>query len=229
VTGDDVDARGLTGDGVDVDVAHLRASYERGGLDEADLAPTWLAQLGGWLEDAVRAGLPDPNAMVLATADARGRPSARTVLLKGLDERGLVLFTNLGSRKGREARENPYAALVFPWIALQRQVVVAGRVEPVAAGEADAYFASRPHGSRLGALASPQSEVIAGREVLDRARAELGRRYPEGTGVSRPEGWGGLRVVPDTVEFWQGRRDRLHDRLRFRREGDGFVVERLAP
>ncbi len=211
------------------DVAAMRRSYEQGGLDEDDLAPTWLAQFERWLEDAVRAELPEPNAMVLATADEHGGPSARTVLLKGLDARGFVCFTNLASRKGREARANPRAALVFGWVALQRQVVVAGAVEPVAAREADAYFASRPHGSQLGALASPQSRVIAGRVVLEHARDELERRHPEGTPVPRPEGWGGLRVVPATVEFWQGRADRLHDRLRFRRDGDGFVVERLAP
>ncbi len=139
-----------------------------------------------------------------------------------------MLFTNLESRKGREAVANPHAALVVPWLALQRQVVVAGAVEVVEAADADAYFASRPRGSQLGALASPQSRVIPDREVLERARQELARRY-EGEPVPRPEHWGGLRVVPESVEFWQGRPDRLHDRLRFRREGGGWVVDRLAP
>jgi pyridoxamine 5'-phosphate oxidase len=210
-------------------VADLRRAYTLGGLDERDLAPTWLAQLERWLGEALAADLVEPNAMVLATADREGRPSARTVLLKGLDERGLVLFTNLASRKGREALANPRAALVIPWLAVQRQVTVTGAVERVSAEESDAYFASRPRGSRLGALASPQSSVIADRAALERARDELAARFPEGTAVPRPGHWGGLRVVPDAVEFWQGRPDRLHDRLRFRRDGPGWVVERLAP
>jgi pyridoxamine 5'-phosphate oxidase len=211
-------------------VARMRRSYEQGGLDEAALAPTWLDQLARWLADAEAAGLVEPNAMVLATADAAGRPSARTVLLKGLDERGLVLFTNLGSRKGREARATAHGAIVLPWIALQRQVVVRGGLEEVAGEEADAYFASRPHGSQLGALASPQGRVIASRAVLDERRAALEAQFPPGTAVPRPADWGGLRLVPETVEFWQGRPDRLHDRLHFRRAGGtDWVVERLAP
>lgn len=210
-------------------LADMRRTYELGGLREADLAATWLEQLRSWLADAFRADLTEPNAMVFATADAQGRPSARTVLLKDLDERGLVLFTNLGSRKGREATANPHGSLVFPLIALQRQVVVVGTVEPVDAAQSDAYFATRPHGSRLGAIASPQSQVIAAREELETSRAALEARHPEGTDVPRPEDWGGLRVVPETVEFWQGRPDRLHDRLRFRRDGARWVVERLAP
>ena len=208
----------------------MRRSYEQGGLAEGDLAPTWLEQLARWLADAEAAGLPEPNAMVLATADPEGRPSARTVLLKGLDERGLVLFTNLGSRKGREARATGHGAVVFPWIALQRQVVARGPLTEVDPAEADAYFASRPHGSRLGALASPQGRVIPGRAVLDERRAELEAQFPPGSAVPRPADWGGLRLQPETVEFWQGRPDRLHDRLHFRRAGDGgWVVERLAP
>lgn len=207
----------------------MRRTYERGGLDEADLAPDWLLQLQCWLRDAVAAGVTEPNAMVLATADADGRPSARTVLLKGLDARGLVLYTNLGSRKGREATANPAVSVVFPWIDLQRQVVVYGTAGPVDAAEADAYFASRPRGSQLGAAASPQSTVISGREALLTARAGLDATYPEGTPVPRPEHWGGLRVRPTSVEFWQGRPDRLHDRLRFRAVGATWIVERLAP
>ncbi len=211
-------------------VARMRRSYERGGLDEGALAPTWLQQLLRWLTDAEAADLVEPNAMILATADPEGRPSARTVLLKGLDERGLVLYTNLRSRKGREARATGFGALVLPWIALQRQVVARGALEEVAPEEADAYFASRPHGSRLGALASPQGEVIPSRAVLDERRAALEAQFPPGTAVPRPAHWGGLRLVPETVEFWQGRPDRLHDRLHFRRLVDGtWLVERLAP
>ncbi len=211
-------------------VAQMRRSYEQGGLAEDDLAPTWLEQLVRWLAEAEAAGLPEPNAMVLATADPQGRPSARTVLLKGVDERGLVLFTNLASRKGREARATGHGAVVFPWIALQRQVVARGRLTEVDAAEADAYFASRPHGSRLGALASPQGRVIPARSELDERRAALEAQFPPGSAVPRPADWGGLRLAPETVEFWQGRPDRLHDRLHFRRAGDaGWVVERLAP
>ena len=211
------------------DLAAMRRSYELGGLDEADLAPTWTAQFERWLADAVAAGVTEPNAMVLATVAAGGAPSTRTVLLKAVDPRGFVLYTNLGSRKAREAAGAPRAALTFPWIALQRQVGVTGGVEPVAAEEADAYFASRPRGSQLGAHASPQSRVVSSRAQLEEAEAALAARFPEGTPVPRPPGWGGLRVAPDAVEFWQGRPNRLHDRLRFRRDGGEWVVERLAP
>jgi pyridoxamine 5'-phosphate oxidase len=211
------------------DLADMRRAYPGGALREEDLAGDWLGQLARWLQDAVEAGLPEPNAMVVATADPAGVPSGRIVLLKDLDERGLSWFTNLGSRKAREALANPRACLVFPWFAMSRQVVVTGAVRRVDDEEADAYFATRPRGSQLGAHASPQSTVIPSRDVLDAARAEAGRRWPEGTPVPRPEHWGGLRLVPDAVEFWRGRADRLHDRLRFRREAGGWVVERLAP
>jgi pyridoxamine 5'-phosphate oxidase len=207
----------------------MRRSYELGGLSAADLAPDWLTQLQRWLGDAQAAGITEPNAMVFATATPDGVPSARTVLLKDVDERGLVLYTNHGSRKGREALANPVASLVFPWIDLQRQVVVCGTVQVVDGAEADNYFAGRPRGSQLGAIASPQSAVIADRASLEAARTALESRYPEGTAVPRPEHWGGLRVVPRSVEFWQGRLDRLHDRLRYRREGATWLVERLAP
>jgi pyridoxamine 5'-phosphate oxidase len=194
-----------------------------------DLEETWLAQLQAWLTEAQERGLPEPNAMVVATAAADAAPSARTVLLKGLDERGLVFFTNLQSRKGRELAENPRASAVFTWLELQRQVRIEAAAEMVGADESDAYFASRPHGSKLAALASPQSQVIESRAEMESAWAELAGRYPEGEEVPRPESWGGVRLVPDAVEFWQGHPDRLHDRLRFRHTVGEWVVERLAP
>ena len=198
-------------------------------LLERDLAASWLEQFRDWAAQVEAAGVPEPQAMVLASAGPDGQPSGRTVLLKGVDERGFEFFTNLDSRKGGELAGNPRASLVFPWYALRRQVIVVGGVEAVDEQRADEYFASRAYGSQLGALASRQSEVIASRELLERAREELERRHPPGSGVPRPERWGGLRVVPETVEFWQGRRDRLHDRLRFRRAGSGWTVERLSP
>lgn len=214
----------------EADLARMRRDYISGtGLDEADLAPDWLTQFGRWMADAITAGLPEPNAMVFATADSDGRPSARTVLLKAYDARGFTLYTNYGSRKGREALANPYASLVFPWIAIHRQVVVCGRVERVDRADTEAYFALRPRDARLGAWASPQSSVISSRRVLDESWAELDRRWPEGTEIPAPEHWGGLRVVPETVEFWQGRASRLHDRLRYRCADGSWVVERLAP
>jgi pyridoxamine 5'-phosphate oxidase len=209
----------------------MRRSYRGEGLGEGDLAPTWLEQFGRWLADAVAGEVAEPNATVLATAAPDGRPSARTVLLKGVDERGFVVYTNLRSRKANEALANPQASLVFPWLAMSRQVIATGAVSVVADDEADAYFATRPRGAQLGAWASPQSTVIASRAVLDDALADLQVRYPEGRPVPRPAHWGGLRIAPDAVEFWCGRRNRLHDRLRYRRDGDGdaWAIERVAP
>jgi pyridoxamine 5'-phosphate oxidase len=212
------------------DLGQMRRDYKRAELDEGWLAATWLEQFTLWFDEAkASAKVVEPNAMVFATAGSDGRPSARTVLLKAIDERGLVLYTNLRSRKGRAATESPWGCVVFPWHPIERQVIVAGALEPVAAEEADAYFASRPYGARIGALASPQSQPIADRSTLESAREELEARYPPDGDVPRPEHWSGLRLAPETVEFWQGRPNRLHDRLRFRREDGDWRVERLAP
>jgi pyridoxamine 5'-phosphate oxidase len=210
------------------DLSDIRRSYEAGSLDEGDLAADWFVQLQRWLADAQRARLQEPTAMVLATASTEGAPSARTVLLKGLDARGLAFYTNLRSRKGVELTENPRASACFPWLAMERQAIVEGRVEALTEAESDAYFASRPYGSRLAALSSPQSDVIQSREHLERSVAEVRATHPDE--VSRPAWWGGLRLVPNAVELWQGRPDRLHDRLRYRLTADaGWLVERLAP
>ena len=208
------------------DLASLRRDYVAAGLLEADLAPTWHAQLARWFHEVEP--LDESNAMVLTTASAAGRPSARTVLLKGYDERGLVFFTNRESRKARELAENPWATVLLPWHELQRQVIVTGRVDPTGDAESDAYFASRPRDAQLGAWASHQSAVLPDRAALEAAVAVVAERF-EGEHVPRPSYWGGYRLVPDEVEFWQGRPARLHDRLRFRRTGSDWVVERLSP
>ena len=206
-------------------VADLRRDYALAGLSETDLAPTWLAQFDRWFGEA--SGLLEPNAVVLATASPDAVPSARTVLLKAYDERGLVVFTNLTSRKASEALANPVATLLFSWVELERQVVLEGAVEQVSRAETEAYFHSRPRGSQLGAWVSRQSTVLPGREVLEQRQAALEQRFPDEVPV--PDFWGGLRVVPRAVEFWQGRSSRLHDRLRYRLDGDAWLVERLSP
>ncbi|GLW70355.1 pyridoxine/pyridoxamine 5'-phosphate oxidase [Kitasatospora phosalacinea] len=211
------------------DPSVMREHYLHEGLAEEELADDPYRQFTRWFHEAGEAGVPEPNAMVLSTADAEGLPSARTVLLKGYDRRGFVFFTNYGSRKGTDLAANPNAALLFPWIVLARQVIVAGRVEKVGRDETAAYFRTRPHGSQLGAWASEQSSPLADRGVLEQRYADLAARYPEGEGVPVPPFWGGYRVVPRTVEFWQGRENRLHDRLRYVAEGAGWRVERLFP
>ena len=216
-------------------LADLRVSYDVGALGDDDLPGDPLAAFLDWFAEAERVGLPEPNAMVLSTADAAGSPSSRTVLLKQADSRGFVFFTNLGSRKGRELAANPRAALVFPWFAMHRQVTVTGDASLIDREEVDVYFASRPRGSRIGAWASRQSTVIDGRDGLEAHYAELDARF--GDDVPTPEFWGGWLVCADSVEFWQGRPSRLHDRLRFRRvlddasldASDGWVLERLSP
>ena len=209
-------------------IADLRRDYTLRGLSENEVDPDPLAQFRTWFDQAVAAQVPEPNAMTLATVGGDGQPSARVVLLKGFDERGFVFYTNYESRKGRELLAHPRAALLFFWPELERQVRVEGSVEKVADEESDAYFRSRPHGSRVGAWASPQSQVIPGRDVLDQRLQELQQRFGDGE-VTRPPHWGGFRVRPTMLEFWQGRPSRLHDRLRYQLTDSGWQRERLAP
>ena len=198
-------------------------------LDERDVDPDPFVQFRRWLDAALAAQQPEPHAMTVATATRAGKPSARMVILRGLDERGFVFYTDYDSRKGEELTANPLASLVFYWAAQSRQVRVEGRVEQVSAEEADAYFESRPAGSRLAAWVFPQSQVIDGREALEQRMRELEQQYGP-RGAPRPPRWGGYRIVPDVVEFWQGRASRLHDRLRYTRQSDGsWLIERLAP
>ncbi|MEU6327205.1 pyridoxamine 5'-phosphate oxidase [Streptomyces sp. NPDC047049] len=207
----------------------MRAHYRAEGLVESDLAASPYNQFARWFKDVTVAGLHEPNAMVVSTADADGRPSSRTVLLKAFDDRGFVFFTNYNSRKGRELAENPAISLLFPWHPLARQVVVTGTAERIGRDETAAYFRTRPHGSQLGAWASDQSAPVASRAELEQAYEELAARYPEGEQVPAPPHWGGYRIAAETVEFWQGRHNRLHDRLRYVREHESWRVERLAP
>jgi len=210
-------------------LADLRKDYSLAGLAEKDLARDPFRQFEKWFQEAEAAKIPEPNAMTLATATREGRPSARTVLLKGLDGRGFVFYSNYESRKGRELEANPQVTLVFPWIAIERQVLIEGTATKVAREESEAYFHSRPRASQLGAWVAQQSAIITGRAVLEDTMKALEKKYA-GQEVPLPANWGGWRVAPETVEFWQGRRSRLHDRLRFRREKDGgWSVERLAP
>jgi pyridoxamine 5'-phosphate oxidase len=208
-------------------IADIRQEYMRAGLAEEDAAADPIEQFNRWFDDALRAELPLPNAMTLATATATGRPSARAVLLKGVDVAGFVFYTNYESRKARELGANPYASLMFLWTQLERQVRIEGSVEKVTPEESDEYFDSRPLGSRLGAWASPQSQPMPGRLTLVSQVAAIMLRY--GTAPPRPAHWGGYRVRPDAIEFWQGRADRLHDRLLYVRQDASWKLERLAP
>jgi pyridoxamine 5'-phosphate oxidase len=210
------------------DLAALRAEYAREGLDEADAGADPVALFGRWLENALAAGIHEPNAMALATADESGRPSVRTVLLKGFDESGAVFYTNYDSRKARELAGNPWASAVLLWRELQRQVRIEGRVGRVDPAQSDVYFASRPRGAQIGAVASRQSEPIENRATLEAQVADAERDF-DGRDVERPDQWGGFRIALEVMEFWQGRPDRIHDRLRFARAADGWRRERLQP
>jgi pyridoxamine 5'-phosphate oxidase len=207
----------------------MREDYRSATLDAADLAETWHAQLLAWIGAAREAGLPDANAMVLATADDEGRVTTRTVLAKDVDERGVTFFTNYTSEKSHQLRQTRRCSATFPWLALQRQATVIGTVELVSREDTLAYWRTRPRGSQLGAWASPQSAVVRDRGTLDDQLATVTERFADEEEIPPPPHWGGWRITPTHVEFWQGRPDRLHDRLRFRRTDPGWVVERLAP
>jgi pyridoxamine 5'-phosphate oxidase len=209
-------------------ITDIRIDYLRGALDEQDAHPDPFVMFQAWMDLAIAENLPEPNSMILATAALDGKPSARVMLLRGVDERGFVFFTNYSSRKGREFKDNPFAALVFFWQPLFRQIRIEGRVERISAQESDAYFDSRPRGNQIASAASPQSQVIPDRATLEARVAELDAKFPDR--VLRPAQWGGYRVIPDMFEFWQGRGNRLHDRLRYTRAvNNTWRIERLAP
>jgi pyridoxamine 5'-phosphate oxidase len=211
-----------------VDAENLRKEYTRAGMHEADMDPDPVVQFRAWFENVIEADLHEPNAMILATATRDGRPSARTVLLKGYDERGFVFYTNYEGRKASDLEANPACALLFYWGELERQVRIEGRAVRLSGEESDAYFASRPRGSRLGAWASEQSQPVEDRSILEERVKALEAEYG-GREIPRPPFWGGYRVEPDTIEFWQGRENRLHDRLVYGRIGGGWKMQRLQP
>ncbi|MDP1891807.1 MAG: pyridoxamine 5'-phosphate oxidase [Gemmatimonadaceae bacterium] len=211
-----------------VNLADLRAEYSTVGITREELNDDPVAQFSAWFDQACASGIHEPNAMSLATAGSDGRPVARTVLLKQYDERGFVFFTNLESRKARHLAENPHAALLFPWVALERQILITGRVERVSMAEAAAYFVTRPVGSQLAAWASPQSTVLSSRGLLEAKWEEMKRKFADGK-IPLPSFWGGYRVLPELFEFWQGRASRMHDRFQYTPKDGAWVIERLAP
>ncbi len=211
-----------------MDIGDMRRDFESDGLDLDDINPNPVQQFERWFEDARTAGLLEPNAMSLATSDREGRPDIRTVLLKFFDDQGFVFYTNYGSRKAAEIADNPNAALLFPWLGLNRQVIVQGSVEKVSKTESMRYFASRPRGSQIGAWVSEQSRVITSRGLLEQKVAEIKRKFDDSE-VPLPSFWGGYRVMPHRIEFWQGRPSRLHDRFEYLRQDEGWVIQRLQP
>jgi pyridoxamine 5'-phosphate oxidase len=214
---------------MNISLAELRKNYTQGGLLESNINPNPLQQFQIWFQQALEAEILEPNAMTLATVNSAGKPTARIVLLKYVDENGFSFFTNYDSEKGRNLSQNPWASLVFWWGDLERQVRIEGKVEKLNSQESDQYFSSRPVGSQLGAWVSPQSKIIPSREVLDNRLEEFKKQYLA-QNIPRPEHWGGFRVIPHQIEFWQGRENRLHDRLRYRLQPDhSWMIERLAP
>jgi len=210
-------------------LADLRKDYSLAGLSEKDVARAPFRQFEKWFQEAEAAKLVEPNAAVLSTATKDGRPSSRMILLKGIDGRGFVFYTNYSSRKGMELESNPHVSFMFPWVALERQVIIEGSVTKVTREESEAYFRIRPRSSQLAAWASSQSTILSGREALEDAMKAVEKKF-SGVDAPLPPHWGGFRIIPETVEFWQGRRSRLHDRLRYRREPNGsWVIERLSP
>lgn len=211
-----------------MNIADIRKEYKQRSLDESDVVKDPVQQFSKWWEEAINSRIDEVNAMTLATADATGKPSARIVLLKGVDENGFVFFTNYNSHKGEDIAANPFASLVFFWKELERQVRIEGTISKVSAEESDAYFNSRPAGSRIGAWASPQSKVIASRQVIEKKVQELEKDF-DGKTIERPQHWGGYVVIPQVIEFWQGRPSRLHDRIQYTKVGNAWKIERLAP
>lgn len=213
---------------MNMDISHLRENYTQAGLDLDSLDPDPFQQFDLWFQQAVEAQLPEPNAMSLATTSREGLPSLRTVLLKYVSPEGFVFFTNYSSRKAQDIADNPNVAIMFPWVALERQVTVRGRAEKISKTDSLKYFTSRPHGSQLGAWVSQQSSVITGRKVLEMKLEEMKRKFKEGK-VPLPDFWGGYRIIPEAIEFWQGRPNRLHDRFLFKRTESNWSIERLSP
>ena len=208
-------------------IADIRKDYKQSSLLENDISPNPIVQFTSWWNEAMQSNIDEVNALTLATANAQGKPSARIVLLKGYDENGFVFFTNYESHKGKELAANPYAAMVLFWKELERQIRIEGFAEKISAGESDEYFYSRPAGSRIGAWASPQSAVINDRNILEENVKNYSQNF--GENIPRPVHWGGYRVVPSLIEFWQGRSNRLHDRIQYRKENNNWIIERLAP